>query len=369
MPAALAAPLHDRGEVLAVGDGKDPGGGTGGALKQVFAGGEASMRDFVSTRVVRVAGLVASMTVLWTVFIPDAFPWRSLGWLSLPILGVLLLRERSPRSIQRLRALLRSMPKARSYPLLGAALALGAPVGLLLTSALAAGRVPTPSWAQAEITRFSVTYAYLTLSSVAALIVLAHWCGRSFDRVLLLSNTDPLTGLLNRRRFGERVAEEAKRGRRYDHASSVLCVDIDRLKVINDSFGHKAGDHALLEIGRILSKNARAIDAVARVGGDEFAVLLPQTSASQTWALSERILTDVAGYRDSRNGRLTVSIGISELSATMNVASDGPLASADAALYRAKAAGGGQAVMAGPETIASWGRSLTLSEASVSSSR
>jgi hypothetical protein len=116
MPAALAAHLHDRAEVLAVGDGKDPGGGTGGALKQVFAGGEASMRDFVSTRAVRVAGLVASMTVLWTVFIPDAFPWRSLGWLSLPILGVLLLRERSPRSIQRLRALLRSMPKARSYP-------------------------------------------------------------------------------------------------------------------------------------------------------------------------------------------------------------------------------------------------------------
>jgi diguanylate cyclase (GGDEF)-like protein len=327
------------------------------------------MRDFVSTRAVRVAGLVASMTVLWTVFIPDAFPWRTLGWLSLPILGVLLLRERSPRSIQRLRALLRSMPRARSYPLLGAALALGAPVGLLLTSALAAGRVPTPSWAQSEITHSLLTYAYLTLSSVAALTVLAHWCGRSFDRVLLLSNTDPLTGLLNRRCFGERVEEEAKRGRRYDHASSLLCVDIDRLKVINDSLGHKAGDRALLEIGRILSKNARAIDAVARVGGDEFAVLLPQTSASQTWALSQRILTDVAGYRQSGDGRLTVSIGISELRAT-NVTSDGPLASADAALYRAKAAGGGQAVMAGLETIvASRGRSLTLSEASVSSSR
>jgi diguanylate cyclase (GGDEF)-like protein len=285
------------------------------------------MRDFVSTHAVRAAGLVA-----------------------------------------RLRDLQRSMPRARSYPWLAAALVLVAPAWFFLCRGLAAWRMAASSGGQAEIGRFAVTYTCLTIASVAALAVLAHRCGRTFDRLLVLSNTDPLTGLLNRRRFDERVAEEAKRGRRYDHASSVLCVDIDRLKTINDRFGHRAGDSALVDLSRILLKNVRAIDAVARIGGDEFAVLLPETSASQTWALSERILADVAGHRDSRNGRLAVSIGISELSTT-DEETDGMLASADAALYTAKAAGGGQAVVARPEAMASPGLGLTLNEASVSSSR
>ncbi len=327
------------------------------------------MRDYVSTQVLRVAGMAASIWVVWTVFGPHHFPWRGLAWLSLALLGALWLRQRSARSIGRLGDILRSLPRSRSYPVLGAALALGTPVGLLLTSALATGRVPTSSWAQGEIGRFPVTYAYLTLSSVAALAVLGYRFGRSFDRLLLRSNTDPLTGLLNRRRFGERVAEEMRRSRRYDHASSLLCVDIDRLKVINDSFGHRAGDRALVGLSRILVKNVRAIDAVARVGGDEFAVLLPQTSAGQTWALSQRILADVARYRDRVTGPLAVSIGISELSTADDVQSDGMLAAADAALYGAKAAGGGHAVVAPPETAVSRGRRLTLVEASLSSAR
>jgi len=98
-------------------------------------------------------------------------------------------------------------------------------------------------------------------------------------------------------------------------------------------------------------------------------VLLPQTSASQTWALSQRILADVAGCRVGRDEPLAVSIGISELKGTTDAEPEGLLASADAALYRAKAAGGGRAVIARPEPAASRGRSLTLTEASVASSR
>jgi diguanylate cyclase (GGDEF)-like protein len=228
-----------------------------------------------------------------------------------------------------------------------------------LTTALAAGRVPTFAWVLEEIARVPVTYAYVTVSTVAALAVFGYLFGRLFDRLLLLSNTDPLTGLLNRRRFGERVAEEMGRSRRYGHALSVLCVDIDRLKAINDRFGHKAGDDALVALCRILLKNVRAIDAVARVGGDEFALLLPETSAGETWALSQRILTDVARYNDALTGQLAVSIGISELSPTTVVEPGGMLAAADAALYGAKAGGGGRAVIAQQETAASRGRRLT----------
>jgi diguanylate cyclase (GGDEF)-like protein len=337
--------------------------------KQFSGGREASMREFGSTGVVRVCGLVALLPIAWIVLVPQGFPWRTLGWVSLLMLGALLLRMRRSRSIRAMLDGLRSMPRERSYPLVASSLAIGMPVGLLLASELVAGRMPTPSWAQAEIGRVPVPYAAFTLSSVAALVVLAGWCGRSFDRLLVLSNTDPLTGLLNRRGFGERVAEEAKRGRRYAHASSMLCVDIDGLKVINDTFGHRAGDRALGRVGRILSKNTRAIDAVARLGGDEFAVLLPQTSASQSWALSQRILEDVAGCREGRDRPFAVSIGISELNPTTEESSDDLMASADAALYRAKAAGGGQAVIDRPSDIAPVRRCLTIGEASVSSSR
>lgn len=251
--------------------------------------------------------------------------------------------------VERLWGTLQSMPKSRSYPALGAILALGTPAGLLLTSALVAGRVPTFAWALEEIARLPVTYAYLTLSTVAALAAFGSWFGRSFDRLLLLSNTDPLTGLLNRRRFGERMTEEMKRSRRYDRSFSVLCVDIDRLKAINDGFGHSAGDHALVAVCRILLKNVRAIDAVARVGGDEFAVLLPETSAGEAWTLSQRILTDVARYGDAVSARLAVSIGIAELGTPTDGGSGGMLGAADAALYGAKAAGGGHAAIARQE--------------------
>jgi two-component system cell cycle response regulator len=179
--------------------------------------------------------------------------------------------------------------------------------------------------------------------------------GRSFDRVQRLSITDPLTGLFNRRHFGERVAEEVRRGRRQGHATSVLCVDIDRLKAINDRFGHRAGDQAIVAVSRILSHNVRAMDVVARVGGDEFVVLLPETSAEQASALSRRILEEVARHRIGLTGSLAVSIGIAELNSSAEVDPDSNdmLAAADAALYRAKAAGGGHVAFTQLEASAS----------------
>src|SRR5437867_13345343 len=112
-------------------------------------------------------------------------------------------------------------------------------MGLLVVRALAGGRLPTFAWAAHDIAQLTATYAYVALSAIFFLGVAGGFFGRTFDRLLLLSNTDPLTGLLNRRRFGERLAEEIQRGRRSGHSLSVLCVDIDRLKAINDGRGHK----------------------------------------------------------------------------------------------------------------------------------
>jgi diguanylate cyclase (GGDEF)-like protein len=235
---------------------------------------------------------------------------------------------------------------------LGAIVALGAPVGLLVTRALESGRLPTPAWALAELEQLAATYAYVTISSAAVLAVLGGVLGRWFDRVRLLSITDPLTGLFNRRHFEQRLATEMQRGRRHGHLTCVLCADVDRLKAINDGRGHGAGDHALVALGHMLSRSVRAMDVVARVGGDEFAVLMPETSAVQALALSQRILTEIARHADPLAGDLAVSIGIAELGTTGNADSGDLMAAADAALYRAKTAGGARAVVValGPPT-------------------
>ena len=223
----------------------------------------------------------------------------------------------------------RSAPRSRLYPVLGTLLALAVPTALLFA-------LGVPDTGDGRIAFVGVVY-----STAVVFALLGNLLGSSFDEVRRLSITDPLTGLFNRRHFGRRLSEETKRAQRYGHAASVLCVDIDRLKAINDDFGHKAGDGALVAVGRALLDNVRTIDVVARIGGDEFAVLMPEASAAQASALSQRVLTEVAWQGDLRASGLAISIGIAELNSATDVEPDDLLVAADAALYRAKAAGGG----------------------------
>ena len=136
----------------------------------------------------------------------------------------------------------RSAPRSRLYPVLGMLLALAAPIALLFA-------LGVPETGDGKIAFLVVVY-----STVVVFALLGHLLGSSFDEVRRLSITDPLTGLFNRRHFGRRLSEETKRAQRYGHAASVLCVDIDRLKAINDDFGHKAGDGALVAVGRALAR-------------------------------------------------------------------------------------------------------------------
>lgn len=250
-----------------------------------------------------------------------------------------------------------SKPRSRSYLALGVVLALGAPLGALVSRAVGVGLPPTFDWVKADVGRNPAAYACLTLSTILVFAVLGWALGRSFDRVRVLSITDPLTGLFNRRHFERRMAEEESRRLRHGHATCVLCVDIDGLKAINDGLGHRAGDRTIVAVGRILLGSVRAVDAVARVGGDEFAVLLPETSASQALVLARRIASHVVSHRDESIRGIAVSIGITELNTTGEDESVHALAAADAALYRAKAAGGGHIAVAGSlEPLASTSR-------------
>ena len=223
----------------------------------------------------------------------------------------------------------RSAPRSRLYAGLGMLLALAAPVALLFA-------VGVPASDDGKVAFLVVAY-----SMVVVFALVGHLLGSSFDDLRRLSNTDPLTGLYNRRYFGQRLSEETKRAQRYGHAASVLCVDIDRLKAINDDFGHHAGDGALVAVGRALADNARTIDVVARIGGDEFAVLMPETSSAQASALSDRVLAEVAWQGDILASGLAISIGVAELNTATEVEPGELLVAADDALYQAKAAGGG----------------------------
>jgi two-component system cell cycle response regulator len=166
-------------------------------------------------------------------------------------------------------------------------------------------------------------------------------------RLEVLALTDPLTQTHNRRALMERLTEELERARRYSLQLSVLMVDLDHFKAVNDSYGHVVGDEVLRGVSKILQREARAVDVVARFGGEEFVLVLPETGEDGAVALAERIRTRVAETPPVPGGeygwlRVTVSLGVATVpSPSVNTPED-LIAVADEALYRAKAQGRNQ---------------------------
>ena len=155
------------------------------------------------------------------------------------------------------------------------------------------------------------------------------------------ATTDELTGLVNRRHFLHLAAEEMRRAQRLDHPFGIALIDLDNLKHINDTFGHAAGDQALIALARLGRETLRAIDVLARFGGDEFALLLPEATPEQAYEALERLRRAVSATQVAVDGR-RVALGISAgvVGATEHTESlDMLLQRADSALYEAKANG------------------------------
>jgi diguanylate cyclase (GGDEF)-like protein/PAS domain S-box-containing protein len=167
-----------------------------------------------------------------------------------------------------------------------------------------------------------------------------------------LSQRDPLTGVYNRRRFDEELSARLTEARRHKRGGALLLIDLDRFKRINDELGHAAGDLALREVARVLDENTRGNDAVgrdadglvARVGGDEFAVLLAEVGPVEAAAIGERLVAALE-ETDLRIGGnpvpLAVSVGVAPFDAGRTLDAERLLALADQAMYVVKAGGGG----------------------------
>jgi diguanylate cyclase (GGDEF)-like protein len=170
---------------------------------------------------------------------------------------------------------------------------------------------------------------------------LSHELHLAYERARELARTDELTGLANRRAFLEQGAAALDQAHRYGRPLSIVMFDIDHFKRINDTHGHQAGDAVLRAVAERVRRAARAADIPGRLGGEEFALLLPETGAQAAVNLAERLRRDVSSLSVFHDGivmRFTCSFGIAEHSAAMEQLGL-LLAAGDKALYQAKANG------------------------------
>jgi diguanylate cyclase (GGDEF)-like protein len=152
-----------------------------------------------------------------------------------------------------------------------------------------------------------------------------------------LSVTDELTGLLNKRYLKERLTEEIARSERHGFPMSFMMIDVDEFKPYNDSFGHLEGDRALKIVGAILKEGLRGADVAARFGGEEFSILLPQTTCEEAVTIAERIRRRIETTKFPKR-KITISIGVACSSANLH-SPDELIDAADQAVYEAKRRG------------------------------
>jgi len=164
---------------------------------------------------------------------------------------------------------------------------------------------------------------------------------RAKEKLLRMAVTDELTGLFNRRYFMSRLHQEFERVRRYESIFTFIMIDIDFFKRINDTYGHLAGDCALRTAAEIMKKSLRLSDTVGRIGGEEFAILLPETEIIDGVEIAERLRKKIDESEiefEGKSLKLTISAGVSD-SDSNDTTVDGVLQRADIALYRAKEEG------------------------------
>jgi diguanylate cyclase (GGDEF)-like protein len=184
----------------------------------------------------------------------------------------------------------------------------------------------------------------LILKTLADLLATALHNSFVFQKLQQQSITDSLTGVKTRRYFWEAVSSECKRASRSGRAFSVVLLDLDKFKEVNDTSGHLEGDLVLARVGRLLEQQSRQSNVVARYGGDEFIVLMPETGSDQAQVLAERLRQTMATDPMLAQHRITGSFGVASFP-VHGLSLEEIVRAADAAMYTAKNAGGNQVAL------------------------
>ncbi|MCG3204638.1 MAG: hypothetical protein KCHDKBKB_01353 [Elusimicrobia bacterium] len=244
------------------------------------------------------------------------------------------------------------------YASLGFVLGLGAPVGWLFSRAL----FDQPEWLRHEFNQFGATYLYMTLGTIAAFTLYGYFLGRHSDRVSDQANsaketlnkvsqlaiTDALTNVHNARYLHEQLSIETESAKRYNSPLTCLMFDIDDFKSINDKYGHPSGDIILVTLAKIFRQCVRRVDIVGRLGGEEFLVVMPHTSADTAFPIAERIRQAVQCWpfkMGETEIHVTVSIGVACYPGPGINDKSGLLKAADDALYEAKRSGKNRTIL------------------------
>lgn len=167
----------------------------------------------------------------------------------------------------------------------------------------------------------------------------------TMDELEIAARTDPLTGLANRRHYVAELDRELERVRRDGRPLTIVVCDLDRFKGVNDTYGHLAGDRVLHLVSEVLTEHSRAIDLPARTGGEEFALVLPDTTVGEGMVVAERLRRAIEQRSAERGPAVTLSLGVA-CTAQVGPTSEALHRSADRALYAAKAQGRNRAVAA-----------------------
>lgn len=189
-----------------------------------------------------------------------------------------------------------------------------------------------------------ITHVSLIIYDVTDIAINRLQLDKANEKLAHLSQTDTLTKLNNRHRWNDLCDSEFKRVKRYNGLSTMLMMDIDHFKLVNDNYGHVAGDKVIAAVAEVIRKNCRETDFSARYGGEEFAVCLTNTDAKDAMTVAKRLLEDVAKqliFEGEQQIQVTISIGIAEFNQQVESVSDWTK-HADAALYVSKENGRNQ---------------------------
>ena len=200
--------------------------------------------------------------------------------------------------------------------------------------------------ALSTMTRLHVSYNWIVSSVGVSMIILSilYFNRTLYPRIMALekelrlkASIDSLTMTYNRSKFDEIMEGEMQRAKRYGHSMTLIAFDIDHFKAVNDTYGHLLGDYALKTVVELAQKTVRSVDYLARWGGEEFMIILPETELERAETLAVRIKEEIENYDFDKIGKVTVSFGVAQLK--VSDTEETLIKRTDDALYRAKANG------------------------------